>query len=202
MILDANFRRDDQPSRNVLQTFTNAANYSLNVRYRLKQGDFISVTGTYRSLSFSVDSLNAENTFQARMEASFNLFKKAVGLNTFVQTGTGQEQRREFSYLQVQTGNGVYVWNDYDSNGVQSLNEFENASELDRNRADYIRIFTPVQGFIQSVQTQLNQTIRFEPGRWVGNKHWLNRFTSVGVISLDRKMTRAPGVDAFNPFYV
>jgi hypothetical protein len=201
MLLDANQRRDDQPAGNALQVFTNAANYSLNVGYHLKQGDFISITGTYRSLSFSVDSLKAENTLQARMEASFNLFKKAIGLNTFVQTGTGQEQRREFSYLQVQAGNGVYVWNDYDSNGVQSLNEFENASELDRNRADYIRIFTPVQGFIQSIQTQLNQTIRFEPGRWVGNKHWLNRFASICVFSMDRKMTSSPGVAAFNPFY-
>lgn len=199
LLLDAQVRLDDQVTNSKLESFSKATNFTVNLRQQLEQGDFVSFTGTYRNLAYTADSLGDENTLQARLEAGFNLFKKALGLNSFIQTGTGQEQRREFSYLQVQAGNGVYIWNDYDSNGVQTLNEFENASELDRNRADFIRIFTPVQGFIQSVQSQFNQTLRIDPGKLAGSKHWLNRFTAIGVFTLDQKVTSSPGWSMFNP---
>ncbi|MCB9262005.1 MAG: hypothetical protein H6607_06495 [Flavobacteriales bacterium] len=161
---------------------------------------------TYRQLFFLNDTgnLKPENTLQGRLEGRFNLLKKLITTNAYYQLGTGQEQRREYSYLEVGDGNGNYIWNDYDSNGVQSLTEFELASGYDAGRANFIRQFLPVQGFIKSYSSEFNQNVRVSPILVYRktDKKWLkmvNRFSNTSSLKVQKKVTDNNGSDFFNP---
>ena len=114
------------------------------------------------------------------------------GIYAFRYLFSTQEQRREFQFLQVQSGNGIYIWNDYDSNGLKTLNEFELASELDKARADYIKIYTPVAGFITTNSTKVTQTLELNPAVFVSKnakkKAFIGRFNSFSTLMIDKKV--------------
>ena len=188
-------RKDKLPWQGALNSSTLADEIKWHGGYDGKKGARIGINGSFRSLQYLdtlVKGLPEKNAL-GRIEADIPLFKRAVKLNTFYQIGTGQEQKREFTYLKVADGNGVYIWNDYDSNNVQSLNEFEIASEYDRKRANFIRTLLPVQGFIKSRNLQFNQTLNLTtPQTWnkkKGIKLFLTRFSALMVYRTDRRTT-------------
>ncbi|MDA0778978.1 MAG: hypothetical protein O3C19_07940, partial [Bacteroidetes bacterium] len=134
----ANQRTDNLPKNDQFLLSTVGSDVSLNTKYTTSRNQRIELSSTYRKLEIKDVNLSdkpIENTLQSRLEMDFHFLKKFIRTRTFYQLGTGQEQRREFQFLQVQAGNGVYVWIDYDSNNLQTLNEFEIASDLDRQRA-------------------------------------------------------------------
>ena len=171
--LSATQRVDERPKNEGFGLATIGRDVSLRTAFTSKKSNRIELNSTYRQLEIKDTSLSnkqVENTFQSRLEVDFSLFKKFIRSKTFYQVGTGQEQRREFQYLQIQPGNGIYIWNDYDSNGIKTLNEFEVASDLDKQRADYIKIYTPVAGFITTNTNKISQTIELRPAVFLKRK--------------------------------
>ena len=199
-------RADKLPFEGSLKTSTQADELKWHSGYTGKKGSRLSLNGSFRSLQYLdtqvLKGLPEKNAL-GRLEADIPLLKKAIKWNTFYQIGTGQEQKREFTYLKVADGNGVYIWKDYDSNQIESLNEFEIASEYDRKRANYIRTFLPVQGFIKSRNIQFNQTLNLSsPVAWnksKGIKHFLTRFSVLLVYRTDRRTTSNKAELYLNP---
>ena len=200
-------RQDKLPYLGSLNLSTLADELKWHGGYLGKKGSRININGSYRNLQY-LDTLvikgKSEKNALGRIEADFPLFKKSVKLNTFYQIGTGQEQKREFVYYKVADGNGVYIWKDYDSNNVQSLNEFEIASEYDRKLANFIRTYLPVQGFIKSRNIQFNQTLNLTtPQVWQkknGLKLFLTRFSALVVYRTDRRTSSNDAALYLNPF--
>jgi hypothetical protein len=192
--LSAQQRNDKLPKNNAYSLATIGRDLNLNVQYTDRDRNRVSLITTARQLAIEDTLLSArptENTLQSRLEIDFSAFKRFVRGRTFYEIGSGQEQRREFQYLEVQPGNGVYIWNDYDSNGLKTLNEFEIASDLDRQRANYIRVFTPVQGFISTNTTKISQTLEFNPRVLVKDpkqKPWWSRFSSLSSVIIEEKV--------------
>ena len=81
-----------------------------------------------------------ENSLIGRIEYNFKAWKNALQWSTFYEVGSGLEQKREFLYIQVNSGQGIYTWIDYNEDGIKDFNEFEIAQFVDQ--ADYIRVLS------------------------------------------------------------
>jgi hypothetical protein len=200
-------RSDKLPRNDGFSTSTIGRDIGFTSSYTFKKSQRIDLSSIYRRLIIEdtlLSSKPVENTLQSRVELDLHFFNKFIRSRTFYQLGTGQEQRREFQYLAVQAGNGVYVWNDYDTNGIKTLNEFEVASDLDRQRADYIKVFTPVAGFITTNSNKISQTVELNPAVFYktkikSSKPFYARFNSLSTLLLDKKILPTSLLDFLNP---
>lgn len=159
---------------------------------------------SYRSLRIEDETLITqppENTLLGRIDYSLKLFKSALTANTFYEAGSGLELRKEFLYIEVNTGQGVYTWIDYNGDGIKDLNEFEIAQYADQ--ANYIRVFTPSNEYVRTYSNEFNQSIFWRPERiWAnekGAKKFLARFSNQARFRISRK-TSDQTLDSYNPF--
>jgi hypothetical protein len=159
----------------------------------------------YRQLvpTDSSSELLPENTFLNQTNFSTSIWKQLIQLNTFYSVGSGLEQKREFLYVEVNPGQGVFTWIDYNENGTKEINEFEVAAFQDQ--ANYIRVFTQSNEYIRTYSNQFSQSITISPRVLLKDKTWnLAKFTSklssVSAFKIDRKTTEESLESSLNPF--
>ena len=154
-----------------------------------------------RIIDTTLINLQPENTFLGRVEHSLNLWKGALRTSTFYELGSGLELKREFIYIEVLPGRGVYVWRDYNGDGIKDLNEFEVA--LFADEANYVRIFTPSNEYIRTFTNEFSQSFFLHPEK-VWNKKkgvlkFMARISNQTQIRLNRKVN-GDFVSNINPF--
>ena len=91
--------------------------------------------------------------------------------------GSGLETRKEYSYLEVPPGQGVYEWVDYNLNGLKELDEFEIARF--RDEARYIRVFLPSGDYFTVYTTQFNQSIHLNPARILNTENGMKKLAAL-----------------------
>lgn len=144
-----------------------------------------------------------ETTFLGRTEYQFNEWKGLLQGNALYEAGTGQEQRRDFSYFEVPAGQGEYAWIDYNNDGVQQLNEFERAVFSDQ--AKFLRIYTPTNQFVKANYSTFNYRLELSPHNfWSGEavtgfRKFIARFGYNSSLLLNQKQI-ANGNPWQNPF--
>ena len=158
---------------------------------------------SYRSLEIKNKDLidqQAENTFLGRVDYNLKLWKGALTSNTFYEVGSGLELKKEFLYIEVNAGQGVYTWIDYNNDGIKDLNEFEVAQYQDQ--ANYIRVFTPSNEYVRTYSNEFNQSLFWRPERiWSsesGAKKFLSRFSNQTRFRVNRK-TSDQTSETYNP---
>lgn len=163
------------------------------------------VVANYRELKILDTTLITqapENTTNGRIDHDIKFWKGTINLTTFYEVGAGLEQKKEFIYIKVNDGQGVYTWNDYNNDGIKDLNEFEIAAYADQ--AGYIRVFTPSNDYIKTYSNEYNQSLTLRPERiWsnsTGVKKILARFSTQTRFRLQRKTNVFDGARAYNPF--
>jgi hypothetical protein len=182
--------------------------YNLNIQTELLSNakrQFL-LNATFRKLKVNNSTVSNEKedeTILGRAEYVMNELKGLVTGNVLYEVGAGQEQKRDFAYLEVPAGTGQYAWIDYNNDGVQQLNEFELAAFQDQ--AKFIRILTPTNQFIKANYVTLNYSFNISPrallnsGDLKGFAKFISRFNVLTSLQINKKSV-AKGSFEFNPF--
>lgn len=159
----------------------------------------------YRRLQIvdsSITIQKPDNSLVSRVEYNFGLWKGLLRSNSFYEIGSGLEVKKEFSYIEVAPGQGVYSWNDYNENGIKELNEFEIAAFA--NTATYIKVYTPTLDYIKVYTNQFSEMLMIKPAAlWInksGFRKFISRFANQTAYRIDRKTTENDIEKAYNPF--
>ncbi len=182
-----------------------ATSYSLSLDLARNPRKRLATTFTYRRLDVPDSTLTTqrpENTYLARVDHDLTAWKGAAVLDLFYELGSGLEQRREYIYINVPAGQGLYIWNDYNGNGIKELNEFELANFS--YEADHLRVFVPSTTYVRSFSNQFSTSLDLRPAvLWTdakGFKRWVGKFSDLASLRIDRKTAAANISDALNPF--
>lgn len=202
--ITAERRLDYLPKGNALLTATIANNAGIDLELTGSKISTLRLGANYREVEFKNFGINNNNerNLIGRAQYDLNLGKGFFQSGTFYELGTGQEPKREFIYLEVAAGQGVFAWIDYNGNGIKELNEFEIAAFPDQAR--FIRIARPSNEFVRTNSVSFNQTFNLNPASvWrnaEGIKKWFSRFANQTAIRINRKVLANSGIPVFNPF--
>ncbi|TVR76887.1 MAG: hypothetical protein EA412_12515 [Chitinophagaceae bacterium] len=162
---------------------------------------------TYRWLETaeSIDNSEEESRYYlGRLEYNFSFLRNVFRTGLFYELGSGREQRREFTYVEVPDGRGNYIWTDYNDNGIKELDEFEPAPPGFEDEAVYIRVFTPTNEFDEVNMTVFNASQNIDPAAvWAtetGLKRFVSRFSTQSNVQINRKIFAGSTNTPFNPF--
>jgi len=159
----------------------------------------------YRQLNIIDTSLidqKPENSLIGSINYELRMWQNAFTWTSFYEITSGLEQKREFLYLQVASGQGIYTWNDYNGDGIKDLNEFEIAQYADQ--ANYVRVYTPSNQYAKTYVNEFNQTVFWRPERiWLkknGILRVLALFSEQIRVRINKKSSVFDGITNFNPF--
>lgn len=127
------------------------------------------------------------------------LFRNGMRLQAFYELGNGQEAQREFQYIKVTDGQGVYKWTDYNGDGIQQLDEFEIAEYSDL--AQYIRVYTNSVRYIPSNKNKLQLALFVNPAIVFNSENaFLKRWNFNISLNSQNSFYKKDKVLVLNPF--
>jgi len=169
-------RVNDSLRTSGLQRVSTSNTYAINSKLIQNQNTNLGVYVNYRQLNSSDDAIESEESLNSRMTYNQKLLNNLVIWNTLFETSSGSLAQQDFTYVEVEAGQGSYTWIDYNLNSIQELNEFELAQFQDQG--NYIRVLLPNQVYVKTHQNKLSQTVTINPQQWSGSKNKTKLFFS------------------------
>lgn len=194
-------RINDSLQQSILKRVNTSDAYYIKAKLIQTKKANLSLFINYRRLNFTDNLKPAEPSLNSRVIYNDNYFKQLFQITSAYENVSGSIAQQEFTYLEVNPGQGTYVWNDYNNNQIQELQEFEIAPYPDQ--AKYVRVFLPNQIFVKTHQNKFSQSVNFNPLQWqnsVGLKKILSHFYNQTAFNIDRKIIRNSDNFSLNPF--
>lgn len=164
------YRVNDSLQDNRLKKFTTANSFYVKTQAFKTEKSQLQVYANYRMLEYKNDSLPNENTLNSKITYNDRFFNNLVQWQTIYENTSGALPQQEFTYIEVEPGMGTHMWNNYNGNGIQELEEFEPAPYPDL--AIYIRLMLPNQLFIRTHQNRLTQLVSLNFQQWQNKEGW------------------------------
>lgn len=164
-----------------------------------------SIGASYRELRIRDTTLttlrNQPPIFLGRMEYRMTLLKGGLTSSTFFEIGTGSEQKKQYVYLEVSAGQGIYKWVD-NGDGIKQLDEFVVAAFP--AEANYVRIFLPTNEYVTTRSNQINEVLSITPSNFIqspeGKTNFFSRLSNQTQGRIERKTVNETFEESLNPF--
>lgn len=195
-------RYNDSLRTNALERVNSSDTYYVKSRLIQNQNTTLQLFLNYRDLKSEDNNREDEQSLNSRINYNQKLFNNLMVLNTSFETNSGTLAQQDFTYVEVEAGQGAYTWIDYNDNGIQELNEFEIAQFADQG--SYIRVLLPNQVFVQTHQNRFGQTITINPQTWSVSenkaKQFWSHFYDQASFIVDSKKLKTDNSFNLNPF--
>lgn len=199
-------RKNKIPFQKDLITSDRSQNVSVITELLKNENHQFKFSATYRKLNVvnkGFSNLQSDESLLGRAEYSINEWKGFVTGSVLYELGAGQEQKREYTYLEVPAGQGYYTWIDYNNDGIPQLNEFEVAVFQDQKK--WIRVFTPTNEYVKANYIQFNYNLSLNPASIISTANsgkllkFIGKFSATSSLQINKKEISA-GSFEFNPF--
>ena len=195
-------RVNDSLQNNRLAKVNQSDTYYLDSKFIHTKNTNLSLYANYREFKTSTTSKSSQKSINSRLQFSQKFTNNLIHWNTLYETNAGRLPQQDFTYIEVESGQGSFVWFDYNENGIQELEEFEVAQFQDQ--ATYIRVLLPNQVYIRTHQNKLSQSLTFNPIQWVNStqpsKKFWSHFYNQTTFLIDRKDKNNSESIRLNPF--
>ncbi len=194
-------RVNDSVRTNELVKVNTSNTYYLKSRLLNNKHTNLSVYLNFRKLNNEDTTLDDERSLNSRVQFNQKLFKQLVNWNTVFETNSGTLPQQDFTYVEVDEGQGAYTWIDYNANGIQELEEFEIAQFQDQGT--FVRVLLPNQVFIKTHQNRLSQLLTINPqvlSSSNSTKTFWSHFYNQTSYLIDKKIRRENDNFDINPF--
>lgn len=137
----------------IFSSGSNSTTHSIAAEYEVGKSDIIKLSGIEILKKIKQDddtlSVRESTSLTGRTEALLQLFDHKLRFSATAETETGVVEKAGYTFLKTSAGNGYYVWNDYNQNGEQELNEFEKA--FYKTDADYVKYYTHTGEYVSTI---------------------------------------------------
>ena len=195
-------RVNDSIRNNKLQKVNTSNTFYLDSKLIQNTKTNLSLYANYRTLKNTDKYVDNQQSINSRLQFNQKIFKQIIQWNTIFETNSGTLPQQDFTYIEVEPGQGTYTWIDYNENGIHELEEFEITQFQDQGK--YIRILLPSRVYIKTHQNRMSQTLTINPTQWSvkkskSKKFWSHFYNQTSYL-IDRKIKRDGNRFNLNPF--
>jgi hypothetical protein len=199
-------RENKIPFQKGLISQDKSRNINLMTELMNNENQQLRVSVTYRKLDVinkGYSNEQSDESLLGRAEYAVDEWKGFLQGNVLYELGSGQEQKREYTYIEVPAGQGYYTWNDYNKDGIPQLNEFEVAIYEDQKK--WVRVFTPTNEYVKANYIQFNYNFSLNPDLIIERNtdkrflKFLKKFSTTSSLQINKKDISNGGFE-FNPF--